>query len=353
MLSSLRTNMHVKIIHHQALKAHHTFGVEVFASYFVEVYDKNQALEAIAFAKQKQIPFLILGGGSNVLFTQDYPGLVIKIQFKGIQVLAQTDQDILIQAMAGEVWHDLVMYCVSKGFAGIENLALIPGSCGAAPMQNIGAYGVEVKDILYQVEAIEIDSGKVRSFSLEDCHLGYRESIFKRALKNQFIILSITLKLKKNADFKTSYGAIQEELNKMNISTLSISAISQAVISIRQSKLPNPQELGNAGSFFKNPVISKEHYQTLKEKFEDIPGYLSGDLIKVPAGWLIEHAGWKGRKIGSCGVHTKQALVLVNYGGATGKEILNLSAEIIQEVKTKYDILLEREVNIIQGELAN
>ena len=291
---------------------------------------------------------LILGGGSNILFTKNVEGIVLKNELKGIEKIAEDEQYIHIKAAAGEVWHSFVEYCVRNNWAGLENLSLIPGCVGASPIQNIGAYGVELKDVFYGLEAFNINEKKIAEFNLADCEFGYRDSVFKRHFKNQFIITSVSFKLNKKPDFKIAYGAITQELEKMNVPELSIQAISQAVINIRQSKLPNPAVLGNAGSFFKNPEITAAEFEKLKTDFPSISHYtLTNGNIKLAAGWLIEQCGWKGKTIGKCGVHQHQALVLVNYGGATGSEIFNLSEQIFQSVLQKFGVLLEREVNIL------
>jgi UDP-N-acetylmuramate dehydrogenase len=265
----------------------------------------------------------------------------------GIEITEENEDFVWIKAGAGESWHELVMHCVANGWGGIENLSLIPGNCGAAPMQNIGAYGVELKDVFQSLEALDLEDGKLETFSKKECKFGYRTSIFKTTHKGLYLITSITLKLCKNPKLNTSYGAIEEELNKMNCTSPTIQDVSKAVISIRNSKLPNPAEIGNAGSFFKNPEISVEHFEALKAQYKDIPGYIIDKKhIKVPAGWLIEKAGLKGKKIGNYGVHEKQALVLVNYGGAKGSDILELSETIIDSVYHNFGIELEREVNI-------
>ncbi len=338
--------MSLKIEQNFSLKAKNTFGIDVSSTYFTKITSIEELQEALFIAKSNQWPFLFLGGGSNILFTKDFEGLTIELSLKGKECIKEDEHHYYVRAMAGENWHEFVLYCIDNQYAGIENLSLIPGSCGAAPMQNIGAYGVETKDVLYQVEALEIETGKMHIFSNEECRFGYRESVFKRTLKNKFVVIAITLKLNKIPVFRTEYGSIQEELDRMSVSDLSIKAISNAVINIRQSKLPDPKDLGNAGSFFKNPVISLDLYETLQKQYQDIPGYKTSNYVKVPAGWLIEKAGWKGKKIGACGVHEKQALVLVNYGNATGNEVYNLSENIIQDIKKHFSIELEREVNI-------
>ncbi len=329
-----------------SLKNYNTFGMDCKSKYFVEIPNftiLSEVLESKIFLQNKA---LILGGGSNILFTHDFEGIVLKIDFKGIQLIQEDENHVYIRAEAGEVWHHLVEYCVLSNYAGIENLSLIPGSCGAAPIQNIGAYGVELKDVLHEVEVFDVQEKTKKIFKNKECEFGYRDSIFKRVGKGKYVVLGIVLKLNKKPIFHVAYGTIEQELEKMGHPNLTIKAISEAVCNIRRSKLPDPAKIGNAGSFFKNPVISKQHYQLLKEKYADIPCYESGNDVKVPAGWLIEKAGWKGKNKGTYGVHEKQALVLVNYGNAKGQDIYALSEEMILDIQHKYNITLEREVNI-------
>lgn len=293
---------------------------------------------------------LILGGGSNILLTQNFNGIVLKNELRGIELLREDANHYYVKAAAGENWNAFVMHCIDHNYAGLENLSLIPGNVGASPMQNIGAYGVEVKDVFESLEAMNRNDLSVQTFNANDCAFGYRESVFKRKYKDEFVILSVTFRLNKQPAFNTTYGAIEQELEKMNVQTLSIKAISQAVINIRTSKLPDPKQIGNAGSFFKNPIITKKHFDKLKNEYATLPGYVADDAhMKVAAGWLIEQCGWKGYRKNDYGVHAKQALVLVNYGIASGKEIYDLSTEIINSVQQKFDIILEREVNIVSG----
>jgi UDP-N-acetylmuramate dehydrogenase len=337
----------MKIEQNHSLQAYNSFGIEILSRYF-SAFSSIQSLEEIIEHQQKSSdPLLVLGGGSNILFTKNFDGWVIKNDLKGIEVINTDDSFIYIKAMAGENWHQLVLHCVANGYAGIENLSLIPGNVGASPMQNIGAYGVEIKDLFYELEAYHIADKKIVRFSNKDCAFGYRESVFKRALKNQFIILSVTYQLRKEPLFNTSYGAIEQELAAMKMSSLSIKAISDAVINIRSSKLPDPKKIGNAGSFFKNPVIPINQFDLLKKSFPELPGFRNDEAMKLPAGWLIEQCGWKGFRNGDAGCYNKQALVLVNYGKASGSEIYELSSQIIQSVQEKFGITLEREVNII------
>ena len=330
------------------LKPYNTFGIEATAKYFVEVSSIEQLKKILQNPDYQSIKRLILGGGSNMLLTKDFDGLVIKMSIKGMDVVKETEENIWIKAGAGVVWHDLVMHCVNQNYAGIENLSLIPGTVGAAPMQNIGAYGIEIKEVFEELEALEIETGEIRTFDKATCNFGYRESIFKHEAKGKYIILNVTFKLSKNPTFHLEYGAIRDTLAEMGVLELGIRAISDAVIHIRQSKLPNPAEIGNAGSFFKNPEIPNTQFEALKAQFPTIPSYpVNGTTTKVPAGWLIEQAGWKGQRFGNVGVHAKQALVLVNYGGGKGEEIKDLSQKIQASVKEKFGIQLSAEVNFI------
>jgi UDP-N-acetylmuramate dehydrogenase len=330
------------------LKPFNTFGLEATAKYFIEVSSIEQLQEILQSPDYQSTERLILGGGSNMLLTKDFDGLVIKIAIKGFEVVNENEDNIWIKAGAGLGWHDLVMQCVNQNYAGMENLSLIPGTVGAAPMQNIGAYGIEIKEVFEELQALEIATGEIRTFDKATCNFGYRESIFKHEAKGKYIILNVTFKLQKKPTFHIEYGAIKDTLAEMGVSEISIKAISDAVIHIRQSKLPNPAEIGNAGSFFKNPEISKSQFEALKAQFPTIPSYpVSDTTTKVPAGWLIEQAGWKGLRFGNVGVHAKQALVLVNYGGGKGQEIKELSQKIQASVKEKFDIQLSAEVNFI------
>ncbi|MFN3849299.1 MAG: UDP-N-acetylmuramate dehydrogenase [Spirosomataceae bacterium] len=330
------------------LKQYNTFGIAANARYFVEVASVDELKAVLQNPDFDGVKRLILGGGSNVLLLHDFDGLVIKINIGGIEIIQQDDTNIYIKAGAGVVWHELVMHCVAKNYAGIENLSLIPGTVGAAPMQNIGAYGVEIKDVFYELEALNIETLEVEKFDLPTCRFGYRESIFKHEAKGKYVILNVTFRLNKTPNFNTSYGAIKDTLTEMGVAEMSIKAVSDAVIHIRQSKLPNPAEIGNAGSFFKNPEIPKTHFDKLKEQYPNIPSYpIDENTVKVPAGWLIEQAGWKGQRFGEVGVHAKQALVLVNYGGGKGQEIKELSEKIQASINEKFGIKLNAEVNFI------
>lgn len=338
----------MKILEYQSLKKLNTFGIDITAKYFVEFSSIEDIQDILSNPKFLNTKKLILGGGSNLLFTQNFDGLVLKNNLKGIKLIKEDTDFYYVKSAAGEVWHDFVMHCIKNNYAGLENLSLIPGNVGASPMQNIGAYGVEIKDVFYELEAFSMADKTVRTFSKAECKFGYRESVFKHKLKNQFIITSVTFKLLKNPQFNTSYGAIETELAAMGIIDKSIRTISKAVCNIRNSKLPNPAEIGNAGSFFKNPEVVKGKYEFLKIKYPNIVGYaLENGNMKLAAGWLIEQAGWKGKISGDAGVHKLQALVLVNYGNAKGNEIFDLSQKVLESVKEKFGIELEREVNII------
>ena len=327
------------------LKPYNTFGIEAFAKEFVSV----TTLEELKNTLQQTSDFFILGGGSNLLLTHNIEKLVIHNQLKGIEIVQQNDDFVWVKAQAGENWHEFVLYCIENNFGGIENLSLIPGNVGTTPVQNIGAYGVEIKDALFSCEALNIKTLEIEVFSNSACEFEYRESVFKNKFKNQYIITSVTFQLTKiNHQIKTNYGAISDELAQKGIQNPSIKDVSDTVIAIRSSKLPNPKELGNSGSFFKNPIISIEKYKYLVEKFPEMPHYqVNEHEVKVPAGWLIEQAGFKGKRFGDAGVHAKQALVLVNYGTATGQEILELSKNIQKTVFETYEIEIEAEVNIL------
>jgi UDP-N-acetylmuramate dehydrogenase len=332
--------------HNYSLQPFNTFGIDVKAKHFARFSNTIELQNQLNTFPQEEL--LILGGGSNMLFTQDFNGLVLRNEIKGIDLLEQNDNHVFIKAGAGENWHSFVQYCIAHNWAGLENLSLIPGSVGASPMQNIGAYGVEIKDVFHELSAYHIESGEIHKFNKEQCQFGYRESVFKRALKNQYIITDVTFALAKNPVLQTSYGAIQQELDTKGIEQPTIKDISDAVIAIRQSKLPDPKVLGNAGSFFKNPVIDLPTFEKIKAKHPNVAHYIISETeVKLAAGWLIENAGLKGFRQGSCGVHEKQALVLVNYGGSQGQQIFDLSTHIIQTIASQFGVKLEREVNII------
>jgi UDP-N-acetylmuramate dehydrogenase len=324
-----------------------TFGVTAYAKFFIEIQTELDLQELFLLPEFKNNEKFFLGGGSNVLFTKDFAGLVVLNKLKGIQVLEENTESVLLRAMGGEIWHDLISFVVSHGYWGIENLSLIPGTVGAAPMQNIGAYGAELKDTLENVEAFEIENGLKRIFKEEECELGYRDSIFKNKLKGKYFISAITLKLSKKEKKNITYKVLQEYLKKNKIEVKGPKDISEAVADIRRGKLPDPAVIGNAGSFFKNIFTTNEKLKSLLEKYPSMPFFEEGGIIKIPAGWLIEQCGWKGKRIGNVGVHEKQALVLVNYGGATGEEVKNLSEQIIVSVLAKFGLKLIPEVNLI------
>jgi UDP-N-acetylmuramate dehydrogenase len=336
----------VQLLQNISLRPYNTFGIDVPAEYFVEISEETilaNIADNIALPAEKYV----LGGGSNILLTKPVNGLVLHNRIKGIYKIQEDKDHVWVKAGAGEIWHDLVMYAIDNNLGGIENLALIPGTVGAAPIQNIGAYGVEVKETLDHVNAWHWESGQFFPYYSKECAFGYRDSIFKHQLKDKVFITSVTFKLNKKHKLNTSYGAIEQELKKLHITDPNIRDIANAVIAIRTSKLPDPGKIGNAGSFFKNPTIAREHYNMLRGTYTDIPSYPAGnDLVKIPAGWLIEQCGWKGFRAGDTGVHEKQALVLVNYGNADGNAIWNLSDNILKTVHDKFDISLEREVQV-------
>jgi UDP-N-acetylmuramate dehydrogenase len=338
----------MNIIENYPLLKLNTFGLDVKAKYFTSINTINELIELTKTNVFKDLELLILGGGSNILFTKDFDGLVILNNIKGKEIIDQNQQSIFLKIGAGENWHELVMYCVENGWGGIENLSLIPGNTGTAPMQNIGAYGVEIKETFVELEALEISSGKIVKFNNSDCEFRYRESVFKNKMKNKYIILNITLELKKNPVLNINYGDVKAILEGQNIKDPSIKDVSNTIISIRQSKLPDPKKIGNCGSFFKNPIVSLNKLELIKKKYPNIVNYkINQNDFKIAAGWMIERAGWKGKKFNNHGVHEKQALVLVNYGLANGLEIFNLSEKIIFDIREKFGITLEREVNII------
>lgn len=328
-----------------SLKQYNSFGIDVSARQLSSFQSADELIELIKQLGTQQ--FMILGGGSNILLTKDFDGYVLKNEISGIEVVHEDDRHVYVKAGAGENWHKFVLFCLDRDLAGVENLSLIPGNVGASPMQNIGAYGVEIKDVFYDLEAFHIKSGKVVTFSHADCEFGYRESVFKNKHKGEYVILSVTFQMNKIPEYNTSYGAIEDELQRMG-KGVSIQTISQAVINIRTSKLPDPAKIGNAGSFFKNPTIPDEQFDKLRQAHPGVPAYPQGNgLVKIAAGWLIEQCGWKGYRKGDAGVHEKQALVLVNYGNAKGADIYELSEEIKKSVFDKFGVELEREVNIV------
>lgn len=337
----------MRILHNISLKDYNTFGIDAKARHFISV---NNFPELISVLQLKDYPNkLILGGGSNILLTKDVDALVIHINLKGATIINEDTNHAFIKASAGENWHEFVLWCLDNNFGGLENMSLIPGNVGTSPIQNIGAYGVELKDHFVSCEALNLDTLEIEIFKNEDCNFGYRNSVFKNEAKNKYIILSVVFKLtKKEHQLHTNYGAIISQLEEMQIKAPTIKDVSNAVIAIRQSKLPDPKKIGNSGSFFKNPVISIDVFNKLKENFPKAPSYpVTENTVKVPAGWLIETAGFKGKTFGNYGVHKNQALVLVNYGGAKGKDILELSKLIQKTIYRIFNISIEAEVNIL------
>lgn len=331
-----------------SLRPFNSFGIEAIARWFASFRSVNELQETLAERPVPRTPWLVLGGGSNILFTKDFEGIILKNDVKGIEKVKEDNDHVFLRVGAGENWHRFVLHCIENGWAGVENLSLIPGCVGASPMQNIGAYGVEIKDVFYELRAFHLKEKCNYTFTLKDCEFGYRDSIFKNRYRDEFVILNVTYRLDKVPRFNTSYGAIQQELDNMGVKELSIKAISDAVIRIRSSKLPDPAEIGNAGSFFKNPTITAQEFTDMKQRFEHLIGYENADgSYKLAAGWMIEQCGWKGFRRGDAGCHEKQALVLVNYGEATGSEIYALSEEILNSVSEKFGVRLEREVNIV------
>ena len=337
----------MNIKHNVSLKSYNTFGIDVVAKHFVTVSTLEELQEVLAL--QDYPEKFILGGGSNILLTKDVDALVILIRLKGISIISKTDDTVLVKANAGENWHEFVLWTLSHDFGGLENLSLIPGNVGTSPIQNIGAYGVELKDTFESCEALNLETKTITTFNKKECDFGYRNSIFKQHAKGQYIITSVTFKLStKNHILNTNYGAIISELEGMQVTTPTIQEVSKAIIAIRESKLPNPKEIGNSGSFFKNPVVDKSIYLQVLEQFPDVPSYpVSETHVKIPAGWLIEKAGFKGKRIENYGVHKNQALVLVNYGGASGYDILRLSEIIQKTISRIFNISIESEVNIL------
>ncbi len=331
-----------------SLQAYNTFGVDAKARFFVTISNVDTLQQLLAAKQWKNFPKFILGEGSNILFTEDFPGLVIKTQFKGIHVTAENDHHVWLTVGAGEIWHHLVLFCLEKNFSGIENLSLIPGTVGAAPIQNIGAYGVELETVFDHLTAMCLSDGSLHTFDHSACQFGYRDSVFKTLLKNQFAIVTVTLRLNKKAAFFVEYDPLKKTLHQMGVTQLNIKVISDAIIKIRSEKLPDPKNIGNAGSFFKNPIISIDKFHDLTYQHPQIPYFLNGeDTYKIPAAWLIEKCGWKGRRIGNVGTHQQHALVLVNYGNGSGKEIKKLAEDIQNSVREQFSIDLHPEVNIL------
>ena len=337
----------MEILNHFSLKNYNTFGIEANAKQFVAVHSVEE-LKTILVENNAKTKF-ILGGGSNMLLTKDIDALVIHIDLKGKKIVEENDDFVWVESQAGENWHEFVLWTINQNFGGLENMSLIPGNVGTTPVQNIGAYGTEIKDTFVSCSALKIDTLEMKIFSKEECHFGYRESVFKNEVKDQYIITSVVFKLtKRNHKINISYGDIALELEKNNTTTPTLKDVSNAVIAIRQSKLPNPKVLGNSGSFFKNPIVLKSDFEKIHQKFPEMKFYeISETEVKVPAGWLIEQAGFKGKRYGDAGIHKNQALVLVNYGSATGQEILNVSKEIQDTIFRTFGISIEAEVNII------
>lgn len=334
------------VAHNVDLKPFNTFGISVKADHFSRFSSVEELRDLLKQLNGQEL--LILGGGSNVLFTKDFHGTVLRNEIKGFEIIEEDQDHVIVRSGAGEVWHEFVMKCIDHGFAGLENLSLIPGSVGASPMQNIGAYGVEIKDVFHSLEAFHIETGELHTFDGPSCEFGYRESVFKRKLKGQYVIVSVSFRLSKHPQPNTSYGAIESELQKMGVSEPTIRDVSNAVIAIRSSKLPDPKVIGNAGSFFKNPVVEQSLVDSILTNYPDAPNYpAEPGKRKLAAGWLIETAGWKGKTIDHYGVHKLQALVLVNYGGASGDQVYDLSTAIINDIREKFGVTLEREVNIL------
>ncbi|MCO5240766.1 MAG: UDP-N-acetylmuramate dehydrogenase [Chitinophagaceae bacterium] len=346
----------MQILENISLRQYNTFRIDASARYFSSFRDINELVYGLD--KNPGMNRMILGGGSNILFTRDVDGIVLKNEIMGIEEVKEDENYVYIRAGAGENWHRFVQYCIRHNWGGLENLSLIPGTVGAAPIQNIGAYGVELREVFNSLNAYHLHDKKIHYFTAGDCDFGYRQSVFKKQYKGQCVILNVTFRLRKNPVLNTSYGAILQELERMQVKEPNIQSVAQAVINIRSSKLPDPAVIGNAGSFFKNPEVSRTAFTSLQEAYPAIPHYPAkrypaGDggntdnFVKLAAGWLIEQCGWKGFRRGDAGVHDKQALVLVNHGKATGKEIYDLSEEILQSVYQKFGVKLEREVNIM------
>lgn len=337
----------MEIIHNKSLQGLNTFGVEAVAKYFVEISSVEDFTALTQTTEFQNETKLILGGGSNILFTTDVDGLVIKNNLLGKKLVEENDDIVKVVVASGENWHKVVLWATENKWSGIENLALIPGSVGATPVQNIGAYGVELQETLRSVDVVDMATGEIKEFSADECKFGYRDSIFKNEAKGKYFITGITLELSKNHTLRTEYGALTTQLKEMNVDDPKLHDVRDAVIAVRQSKLPDPKQIGNAGSFFKNPIVSNEIFQKLHLEYPDMPHYDQDGGVKIPAGWLIEQCGWKGKRVGNTGVHEKQALVLVNYGAATGQEIKKLSEDIQDSVQEKFDIQLETEVTIL------
>jgi len=331
-----------------SLKPYNTFGIDASASLWFSVEKEIEVTEFLIDNLANSFKVMVLGGGSNVLFTQDFDGIILHNAIKGIRVVEEDRDSVVVEAGGGENWHSFVMHCVEKGWGGIENLSLIPGSVGAAPIQNIGAYGVELKDVFHSLDAIHLTTGQKRVFEGGDCQFGYRDSVFKRGYKGQYFITKVRLRLEKHPQLNVSYGAVKKELEALCEKPYSIGDVSKVICGIRNRKLPNPEKIGNSGSFFKNPIVSREKANEVLARFPNAPHYIVSDReVKLPAGWLIQECGWKGKRFGNYGVYPYQALVLVNYGGANGRDIFKLSQDILESVEAMFGIRLEREVNVV------
>jgi len=338
----------MKILKNYPLTHLNTLGIEAKAAFYAVVHSVDELRDLIKIPEVLNVPRLVLGGGSNILLSKDFPGLVIHNSIRGIEILKEDEDWALVKSGAGEVWHEFVCFVIDKGLGGVENLSLIPGCVGASPIQNIGAYGVELKDVFYELDAIDLSKGSLKTFTHSECGFGYRDSIFKHEAKGKYLITSVTFRLSKKHVLNTSYGAIEDELKAMGVTNPGIKEISQAVINIRRSKLPDPAEIGNAGSFFKNPEVALNVYESIKQEHPDLVAYKTGDQkMKLAAGWLIEQCGWKGKVVNRVGMHRKQALVLVNYGGASGEELLTHARNVQRSVKEKFGVEMEMEVNIV------
>ncbi len=324
-----------------------TFGIDKNARFFAVARSTKDVLQLIQKSNEMEMPLFVLGGGSNILLTKNLEALVVKIEIKGFELVEENDNEFFLKVGAGESWHDFVLYCIQNNYAGVENLSLIPGTVGASPMQNIGAYGIEIKEVFDHLEAIDRDTLEIRNFSSEECKFGYRESVFKNDLKDQYVITHVVFRLSKSVLINAEYGAIRQTLEEKGVQNPTIKDISEAVIEIRKSKLPDPALIGNAGSFFKNPTVTASLYEKIKSLFPNVPGFPNEEGVKIPAAWLIEQAGWKGKRFGNVGVHQFQPLVLVNYGGGDGNEIKELSKKIQESVQAKFEILLHPEVNFL------
>lgn len=330
-----------------SLKSHNTFGLDVRASAFVEVRSLKDLVAAVDLAAGSYPKFAVLGGGSNVLFTGDFDGLVIQMGLRGVQIAREDERSVCLEAAAGENWAELVRLCVERNWWGLENLSLIPGTVGGAPVQNLGAYGVELKDVVYAVQGLDLQSGSLRVLDRNECEFGYRTSIFKEKLCQRFVVTSLFLRLSKESKVRIQSEALARELGSLPLERISIRDVAEAVSRLRRSRLPDPEEIGNAGSFFRNPEMPEADFEELRSRYPEMPGFPVGSgRIRVPAGWLIEQCGWKGRRVGNAGVYEKHALVIVNFGGATGREVLSLAEEVRASVQERFGIRLEPEVRI-------